>query len=214
MGPLAMGGVNAADLDAVTLDAYGTLVELRDPIPELSRALAEREQPLSEEQIRTGFHAEVAYYRQHSASGHDEAGLKRLQRDCAEVFLNAAGANLDAEEFAPVYASAMRFDVLAGVVDALERLRALGLTLAVVANWDLSLRRLLDDVDLTPHFATIVHAARKPAPDGLVRALTELHVKPERALHVGDGAPDEQAARAAGVRFARAPLLPVVSELA
>jgi HAD superfamily hydrolase (TIGR01509 family) len=206
--------MNAAGLDAVTLDAYGTLVELRDPIPELSGALAERGQPRSEEQIRTGLRAEVAYYRDHSASGQNEAGLKRLRRDCAEVFLNAAGANLDAEEFAPLYAGAMRFDVLADVVDALERLKAFGLTLAVVANWDLSLRRLLDEVGLTPYFATIVHAARKPAPDGLVRALAELHVRPERALHIGDDDADEQAARAAGVRFARAPLLPVVSALA
>lgn len=209
-----MGRVNAACLDAVTVDAYGTLVDLRDPIPQLSRTLAERGQPRSEEQIRTGFRAEVAYYRDHSFSGHDEAGLKRLRRDCAQVFLNAAGADLDAEEFAPVYAGAMRFAVLAGVVDALERLQALGLSLAVVGNWDLSLRRLLDEVDLTPYFATIVHAAGKPAPDGLARALAELHVKPERTLHIGDDDADEQAARAAGVRFARAPVLPVVSGLA
>jgi len=37
-----MGRVNAAELDAVTLDAYRTLVELRNPIPELGAALSDR----------------------------------------------------------------------------------------------------------------------------------------------------------------------------
>ena len=37
-------------------------------------------------------------------------------------------------------------------------------------------------------------------------ALERLRVRPERALHVGDSAADEQGARAAGMRFAPAPL--------
>ena len=50
-------------------------------------------------------------------------------------------------------------------------------------------------------FATIVHAARKPAPDGILRALDQLRVEPGRALHVGDDGADEEAAGAAGTRF-------------
>ena len=167
--------MNAADLDAVTLDAYGTLVRLRNPVPELSAGLAERGQERSEEQIRAGFQAEVEYYREHSAEGHDRPGLERLQRDCAKVFLDAVGAELDQAEFAPVYAGAMRFDVLPGVEESLERLRALGLELAVVANWDLSLTGMLTDAGLARFFRVVVHAARKPAPGGFLAALTELH---------------------------------------
>ena len=206
MGAVAVGRLNAAELDAVTLDAYGTLVELRDPIPELSAALSERGQMRTEEPIRAGFHAEVAYYRDHSAEGYDEAGLERLQRDCAKVFLDVVGAELDPGEFAPVYAGAMRFDVLPGVRESLARLRALGLELAVVANWDLSLRKMLAEAGLAPFFRVIVHAARKPAPDGFLAALAELSVEPQRTLHIGDDEADRHGAAAAGLQFAPAPL--------
>jgi HAD superfamily hydrolase (TIGR01509 family) len=208
-----MGGVKAADLDAVTLDAYGTLVQLRDPIAELGAALAERGQPRSEEQIGRGFRAEVDYYRERSAEGHDEPGLERLRRDCAQVFLDAAGAELDPTEFAPVYASAMRFDVLPRVEESLERLRSLGLELAVVANWDLSLRVMLAGAGLTRFFRIVVHAAGKPAPDGFLAALTELEVEPYRALHIGDDQADELGAAAAGVHFARAPVHDAVESI-
>ena len=206
--------MNAAELDGVTIDAYGTLVTLRDPIPALTTALADRGITREREKIVHGFRTEVAHYTQHSASGHDEDGLRELQRACARVFLDAVEADLDAEEFAPVYAGAMHFDVLPGVTDALERLRSLGLELAVVANWDLTLRRMLEQIGLTEYFHAVVHASGKPAPDGVLRALRELEVEPDRALHIGDDEVDELAARAAGVRFAPAPLPTAVATLA
>jgi phosphoglycolate phosphatase len=129
------------------------------------------------------------------------------------VFLEAIEADLDAGEFAPVYAGAMHFKPLPNVVPALQRLQSLGLELAVVANWDLSLRRLLDEVGLTRYFRTVVHAAGKPAADGLLRALDQLGVEPARALHIGDDAVDEAAAAAAGMRFAPAPLPEAVAQL-
>jgi len=206
MGAVAMGRVNAAVIDAVTLDAYGTLVELRNPIQELSAALSARGHERPEEQVRAGFQAEVAYYRDHSAEGNDETGLDRLQRDCARVFLDAVDAELDPGEFAPVYAGAMRFEVLPGVRESLKRLRALGLEVAVVANWDLSLRTMLAEAGLAPFFRVVVHAARKPAPDGFLAALAELRVEPPRALHIGDDQADRHGAAAAGLHFAPAPL--------
>jgi HAD superfamily hydrolase (TIGR01549 family) len=209
-----MGRVNAAELDAVTIDAYGTLVTLRDPIPALTAALAERGITPDRDTIVHAFRTEVAHYTQHSASGHDEEGLRELQRDCAQVFLDAARADLDAGEFAPIYAGAMQFDVLPGVAEAIGRLRGLGLELAVVANWDLTLRRMLEEVGLTELFRTVVHASGKPSPDGIVRALQELGVETRRALHIGDDEVDELAARAAGVRFAPAPLPAAVATLA
>jgi HAD superfamily hydrolase (TIGR01509 family) len=154
------------------------------------------------------------HYTKHSAEGHDEPGLARLQRDCANVFLEAVGAELDADEFAPVYASAMHFELLPGVLQALERLRSLGLELAVVANWDLTLRRLLDEVGIAQQLRAVVHAAGKPAPDGLLRALEHMNVSPDRALHIGDDEVDELAARAAGMRYAPAPLADAVAALA
>jgi HAD superfamily hydrolase (TIGR01509 family) len=206
--------MNAAGLDGVTVDGHGTLVRLIDPVPALSAALAERNAERPRDVVAHGFRVEVEHYVRHSAEGHDEPGLARLQRDCASVFLEAVGVELDADEFAPVYAGAMHFELLPGVVPALEQLRARGLELAVVANWDLSLRRLLDEVGLSPFFRAIVHAAAKPAPDGLLQALELLGVDASRALHVGDDKADELAAAAAGMRFASAPLSDAVANLA
>ena len=203
--------MKAADLDAVTLDVHGTLMQLRDPVPELLGALADRGVARSAEVVKAGFLAEAAHYAPRAGEGHDEESLARLQRECAGVFLGAVESDLDVDEFTPAYVGALRFELLPGVVESLERLQALGLALAVVANWDLSVRRHLDEAGIGRYFATVVHAARKPAPDGILQALRELRVEPGRALHVGDDEADEQAARAAGALFASTPL-PALSQ--
>jgi len=205
--------MNAALLDGVTIDAHGTLVNLVDPVPALAAALAERDVPRDRDTVAHGFRVEVEHYVRHSASGHDEDGLTRLQRECARVFLDAVDADLDADAFAPVYAGAMHFEVLPGVVAALEQLRSLGLELAVVANWDLTLQHLLSEAGISEYFRCVVHAAAKPAPDGLLLALAELKVDPGRALHIGDDEVDAHAAHAAGMHFAAAPLAHVVAAL-
>ncbi len=213
MGVVAVGRVRAADLDAVTLDAYRTLARIIDPIPALVEALAERGLERSPDVVRAGFEAESEHYARRAGEGYDEPSLVRLRRDCASVFLNAVGAELDADEFAPAYIDAIRFEVMPGVIDALERLRALGLELAVVGNWDFSLHERLEELRLAHYFRVVVHAARKPSPDGLLRALSELGVEPHRALHIGDEKADEEAARAAGMHFQPAPVPDAVAGL-
>jgi HAD superfamily hydrolase (TIGR01509 family) len=205
--------MKAADLDAVTLDAHGTLVTLANPVPALMSVLSERGVDRTEEVVLAGFQTEVAHYAPRAGEGHDEEGLARLQRECADVFLEAVDADLDVDEFAPVYADALRFEVLPGVFDSLERLHTLGLELAVVANWDLSLQRLLGEAGLARYFRAVVHAARKPTPDGLLRALDQLRVDPVRAMHIGDDKADRDAAGAAGMRFAPAPVSAAVAAI-
>jgi FMN phosphatase YigB (HAD superfamily) len=205
--------MRAANLDAVTLDAHGTLVTLADPVPTLTSVLADRGIERTEETILAGFRAEVAHYAPRASEGHDEEALARLQRECAGVFLEAVGADIDVDEFAPAYVGALHFEVLPEVFTSLERLQALGLELAVVANWDLSLQRLLDEAGLARYFKVVVHAARKPTPDGLLRALTELRIDPSRALHIGDDGADRDAAAAAGMRFAPAPVRAAVAAI-
>jgi FMN phosphatase YigB (HAD superfamily) len=205
--------MKAADLDAVTLDAHGTLVTLADPVPALMNLLSERGVERTEQAVLIGFRTEVAHYAPRASEGHDEASLARLQRECAGVFLEAVGADLDPNEFAPAYVGALQFDVIPEVFESLARLQALGLELAVVANWDLSLQRRLGEAGLARYFRVVVHAARKPAPDGLLRALGELQVDPARALHIGDDSVDRDAAAAAGMRFAPAPVPAAVAAI-
>jgi putative hydrolase of the HAD superfamily len=56
--------------------------------------------------------------------------------------------------------------------------------------------------------------APKPDPAVFLCALERLGIRPERALHVGDSEPDQAGARAAGMRFAPAPLAAAVEALA
>ena len=205
--------MTAGWLDAVTIDAYGTLMRLLDPVPTLVDVLARRGVQRSPEVVFAGFQAEAAFYIPRAAEGQDLAGLERLQQQCAGVFLEAVKADLDADEFAPAYVDAMCFEPIGGSVEALQRLRALGLELAVVANWDLSLPERLEEAGLAHFFSVVVHTARKPAPDGLLHALARLGISPQRALHIGDADSDEAAAHAAGMRFERAPLLDAVTRI-
>ena len=201
---------SAKDFDAVTVDAMGTVVELSDPVPRLQDALSRHGERHESNPVRDAFAAEVAYYLPRAHAGRDEASLAALRVACAGVFLDALGAELDAGEFAPDFAGALRFRALDGAEQSLARLRAAGLALACVSNWDLSLAAYLEDAGLAHHFDAVVSSAEAgaPKPDEAVfrLALERLGVPPERALHVGDGDGDRQGAAAAGLAFEPTPL--------
>lgn len=198
------------DVEAVTIDAFGTLVALRDPVPALQRALAERRVARDADAVREAFGAEVEFYVARSHEGRDEATLALLRRDCAAVFLEAAGAELDAGEFAPAFLDSLEFEPIDGAVDACCALAARGLRLAVVSDWDVGLHEHLDALGIAALVDAVVTSAEagapKPAPDVFELALARLDVPPERAVHVGDSDADEEGARAVGMRFEPAPL--------
>jgi putative hydrolase of the HAD superfamily len=200
-----------ADLDAVTLDANGTLIRLVDPVPKLDRALEERGIQRPAAAIRRAFEAEGAVYATRAVEAHDPAAFAVLQRECTAVFLHELDANgLGAADFAPVYVAAMEFEVVPEARESLRQLERQGLALAVVANFDLTLHERLEQLGLASAFAAIVTPADagvgKPDPRIFELALERLRVSPTRALHIGDGRRDEEGARAAGMGFAWAPI--------
>ena len=81
------------------------------------------------------------------------------------------------------------------------------------AGADYSLHEQLERLSLAQFFSAVITTARKPSPDGFLRALESLGVEPGRALHVGDDAGDEEGSRAAGMHFAAAPLLQALEGL-
>jgi putative hydrolase of the HAD superfamily len=199
-----------AELDAVTVDGYGTLLHLTDPAPSLRRALAARGVERTDAEIGTAFRAEVGYYRRRALEGRDPASLARLQRECVGIFLGSIGDPLEAEEFVDEFMAALVFEPVPGAAETVARLRTRGLRLGVVANWDCALPGHLASAGFAGSFDTVVTSARagaaKPDPAIFELALEELGVRPERALHVGDEPLDEEGARVAGLRFAPAPL--------
>jgi putative hydrolase of the HAD superfamily len=200
----------AAEVDAVTVDAMGTLVELDAPVERLRQALREWNVELDGDKVGAAFRTEIEYYLANKLSARDESALAELRRECARVFLTAAQVEIDAGEFAPAFVDAMVFRPLDDALPALERLRGAGLVLACISDWDIGLDGQLEAVGLARLFTLVLTSAEagapKPEPALFAEALSRLGVRPERALHVGDGDADRVGARAAGMAFEPVPL--------
>jgi putative hydrolase of the HAD superfamily len=205
-----MAPIPAAQLDAVTIDAFGTLLLLEDPTAPLVAALHDHGVDADEGAVAAAFRAEAAYYRPRSLQGRDPESLAALRRDCVGVFLDALGTDLEADTFVPSFMSAIVFRPADEAPTALDALRAAGLSLACVANWDVSLHDHLDRLGLANRFQLVLSSAEagaeKPDPRIFELALATLEVEPARALHIGDEEVDRLGALAAGLAFAPAPL--------
>lgn len=201
---------SASEVDAVTVDAMGTLVELEEPVARLEGALRGRGVDCVREDVAAAFQAEIAYYLGHKLEARDEASLAELRRECARVFLEAAGVQIDPASFSQAFVDAMVFRPLDGAVRGLERLRAAGLALACVSDWDVGLPEQLAKSGLDHLFALVLTSAAagaaKPAPEIFLAAVSGLGVEPSRTVHVGDGEADREGALAAGLAFEPTPL--------
>jgi putative hydrolase of the HAD superfamily len=208
---------SASGIDLVTVDAFGTLVELVDPYDRLGDALVARSVERDREAVATAFAAEVAYYVPRAHEGRDAVSLARLRRESAAVFLGELDVDVDPAEFAPAFVDALEFCTLPGAAAALAKLRAGGISLACVANWDVSLADHLDRLGLSHLFSTVVTSAEagaaKPDPAIFRVVLGRVGVDAARTLHVGDGEADRVGAHAAGIAFEPAPLATLPSRL-
>jgi putative hydrolase of the HAD superfamily len=210
---------SAEGIDAVTVDALGTLVDLDDPVPELQTVLAARGVARSRDEIAAAFGVEADYYRAQlgDPGPWDDEVIAGLRSDCARVFLSTLDAPLAAESFAPAFVEALRFRLTDRAAETLRALKRAGLALACVSNWDPTLHERLDELGVAPFFDSVVTSAEagaaKPDPQIFRAALAQLRVEPERALHVGDSDADREGARAAGLAFAPAPLVTLPKRL-
>lgn len=103
------------------------------------------------------------------------------------------------------YALPEAWIVAEGAVETFGALRARGVTVAVVSNWDTRLRGLLEALGLMASLDAAVISAEvgieKPDPALYRHACEVLGVAPAQALHIGDHPKkDAAAARAAGCR--------------
>jgi putative hydrolase of the HAD superfamily len=195
--------------EGVLLDALGTLVELEPPWPLLAVDLRERwGLEVSEAEAREAFVAEMTYYRGHHEVARDDDALAVLRERCAAVLHGALPDRVQAAvspvELLPVMLDSIRFRPYPEVPGAVAALRAAGLRLAVVSNWDVSLREVLERTELSGSFEAVVTSAEvgaaKPEPLVFERALEELGLDAAAVVHVGDSPGlDDLGAIAAGV---------------
>jgi len=208
---------SSAALDGVTIDAFGTLVELESPVARLQAALVERGVERDEQAVAAAFAGEVEYYLVHKGEGRNAESLLDLRTRCAGVFLDGVAPELDAEEFGPAFVEALVFRPLDGVVSALATLRRAGLELACVSNWDSGIGEQLQRAGLSDYLSAVVSSAEvgaeKPDPHVFTEALERLGVRPERVLHIGDDQADQAGAAAAGLGFEPSPLATLPARL-
>jgi putative hydrolase of the HAD superfamily len=193
-------------VEAVLLDAHGTLLALQPPVPRLTALLADAGHPHPPDRVAAALGAEIAHYRAHHDLGRDPASLAALRRDCAGVLAAALGGDApDLDVLTAILLAALRFELLPDALPALDALAARGVALGVVSNWDCSLPDLLAELGVADRFAAVsvsaVVGAAKPDPAIFADALGRLGVPADRALHCGDR-PDADCvgARRAGLR--------------
>jgi putative hydrolase of the HAD superfamily len=186
----------------------GTLLTFEPPAPRLRAALrAATGADVGEAAARRAMRAEIAFYRAHLHLGSDAAGLAALRRAGAEAMrpeLPAPARDLPGEALVAALLDALRFRAYPEVPGTLRALRARGIRLVVVSNWDVSLHERLDELALSPLLDGAVASAElgaaKPDPAIFHHALGLAGVPPERAWHAGDSPEaDVAGARAAGV---------------
>jgi putative hydrolase of the HAD superfamily len=193
-------------VDAVLLDAYGTLVELRAPVPRLRGLLGDAGHHHPEERVARALAAEIRHYRRNHDRGRDAASLAALRRECAGVLARELGPDVPPPaRLTEMLVESLRFDLIPDARPGIEALAARGLRLGVVSNWDCSLASVLEELGVRERFGAVsvsaLAGAPKPHPAIFREALARLGVPAARALHCGDH-PDHDCAgaRAAGIR--------------
>jgi putative hydrolase of the HAD superfamily len=124
-----------------------------------------------------------------------------------EVFSRVGGGVLPEELLDELVAHFRRqesWSVYPDVREVLDALRARGVKLLVVSNWDSTLPALLDRLGLTSYFDGVIVSAlvgsSKPAREIFETALLAAGVAPHEALHIGDSpSEDYDGARNAGL---------------
>ena len=189
---------------AVSFDVGGTLIE---PWPSVGHVYAEVAagfglagvEPAA---LNRGF--ATAWKRR---AGHDYSRAA-WQSLVNETFALAGAAHPSNECFHALYHRFEQADVwrvFEDVQPTLEALRARGMKLCVISNWDERLRPLLGSLDLTRSFEAIVISHEtghtKPLPEIFRQAAAQLKLSPEHILHVGDSVrEDYEGARHAGMQ--------------
>lgn len=188
----------ASKIKAVFFDAGGTLLRparsIGETYAEIARHYGQRWDPAA---LGEGF--KVAFKRRRprpdaevATNGDERAWWRLVVEETLTVVERPESFPFDHyfEELYYVYARPELWRVYPEVSSVLEILRARGLRLAVLSNWDWRLRPLLEGLDLAPFFETVLisgeHGAEKPSPKLYAAALATLGLEPHEALMVGD----------------------------
>ncbi|MBR5259062.1 MAG: HAD-IA family hydrolase [Eggerthellaceae bacterium] len=198
---------------AVFFDVGSTLLYPSPGVPETFTAAAcSRGHSVSLEEARRYMPLADAHYdREYATNGdfwcsHDQATA--VWKDMYKILACELGLAHDAhgiaEDTHAQYRRAHHWGVYEDVLPCLQGLKAAGLRLGIISNWDAELGLLIDELKLGHFFDAVFPSAavglRKPDPRIFEKALGEFGVSAEEAVHVGDLPEADGAAARVGIR--------------
>jgi putative hydrolase of the HAD superfamily len=184
--------------DAVFFDAGETLVHPHPTFPDLFARILRREgHDVDARTIRDRIH--VVSDRFSKAAREKELwtttpeGSRRFWHDVYGIFLEHLGI-VDGGGLIDVvyreFTDLANYALFEDVVPTLDRLRAEGLRLGVVSNFEEWLERLLEQLGVRPYFdvrvISGVEGMEKPDPRIFRLAMARAGVEPDRSVYVGD----------------------------
>lgn len=200
----------------VTLDAAGTLVRVDWSPAKLAKACIERldlriptdqSSELFSDMLRNRWPEYMKVNLLRSEEAGDEFWRKLCVDWVAGVGLSSSVVNpfVDAVWAALYGQDQMFFSLYPDSLPAVRGLRAAGVTVAVISNWDYSLHRILKMLGIHAEFdlviASLEEGFEKPDPRIFHLALDHFQVPPHEAMHVGDDVGDDhRGAQAVGMR--------------
>lgn len=198
---------------AVGFDAAETLFTLTEPVGETyARFAGDYGATLSASALEQGFRELFPRMPPLGFPGLSGPELDNAERDwwrslVSQVVQHAGGVHDFERYFGAVYAhfaGDRAWQVFPEVHAVLQELRARGLQLVVISNFDSRLLGILEDMQLTGCFDAIVYSSSagsaKPDREIFARAATALGISCNAMLHVGDNPrADFEGARAAGL---------------
>jgi putative hydrolase of the HAD superfamily len=199
---------------AVFFDVGNTLLKPHPSVSEVCRqVLAEaghihdlsaidRLMPLVDAYYEDRYRADDTFWTSEAETSSVWVGMYSVM--CRELGIHADAATLAGRVYEE-FGEASRWRLFDDVVPAFERLRAHGIRLGIISNWDSRLTRILNGLGVGEYVETIVSSAdvklRKPDPRIFELACSRLDVPVDEAAHVGDHHySDVVGATAAGLR--------------
>ena len=200
-------------LKAILFDAADTLFRLRGSVGAAYAAVAARYGvTVAAADVEQRFRAAFRRMPPLAFPGAPEAQLPQLEyawwkQVVVSVFAGTRFNDFDAffADLFEYFARGDSWELFADTEPALAALRARGLRLAIVSNFDGRLTRVCESLGIAAYFDTIVISGRvgaaKPDPRIFAVALERLGVSAAEAAHVGDSPrEDVEGARRAGLR--------------
>jgi len=189
----------------VTFDAANTLVRVHwtpggfalDCARAVGLDLGDEERGVYEKSLRSRW----SEYQEINASRDPELGdafWYRLTQDWLDAIGQPPQLAVEIKAIAPnlLYGkSSAMFELFDDVVPTLDALDAFGIRLGVISNWDYSLHRVLEALEVHNRFehviASLEEGVEKPHPRLFQLALARFGVDSSRAAHVGDDPVDD-----------------------